>query len=335
VTGAAVASWLLVGTPAILLLPGILNAVGAFFWIGAAYADYSAQMVVLSLVLWRCFGQKRYLLLAACFATFSIAAGVRTGVVAAGLGIGLFALLEWRRRALPLLLLVYLGTAVLLFSVPHFREKMFVKGREVGTAQAILSPGKLDRGSINDSGRFTMWSAALGRFFWTDPALGSGLGTTQAWFYSGGYGRLRVEHSEYVRLLCDTGFIGLGLYLAAIVASMTAAARVYWRAPSSACRYAGMLAVISFPVAMVCMAFDNVFNYALPAGQYPLAFTGVALGLAGSAAARQASCAATDDAGPVANRRGRAAPAGARWGRRPLSFDGWRRRDRSPASVSG
>jgi hypothetical protein len=135
--------------------------------------------------------------------------------------------------------------------------------------------------------------------------------------------------------LSDTGVIGLGLYVGAILISMIAAGRVYWRARNRASRYVGMLAVISFPVAMVCMAFDNVLNYALPAGQYPLAFTGVALGLAKSAAARQVPLAATRDTAPIAEQRDRPPVAAAPWGRQPLSFKGWQQRERFPSSISG
>jgi hypothetical protein len=83
------------------------------------------------------------------------------------------------------------------------------------------------------------------------------------------------------------------------------------------------------------MAFDNVLNYALPAGQYPLAFTGVALGLAKSAAARQAMAAAGRNTTPTAEQCDLPAVTVAPWGRQPLSFNGWRQQKRFLSSISG
>ena len=40
-----------------------------------------------------------------------------------------------------------------------------------------------------------------------------------------------------------------------------------------------MAAFSSIPAYLVCMGFDNVLNYVLAAGQYPLAFSGIAIGL--------------------------------------------------------
>ena len=279
VMGAAFGAYLLLGGPLILLWPQGVWTIAPLFWVGAAFADHTAIMTVLALVCWRLFRQQRYLIFAVLLAIVPVWMGVRTGIVATAMGVGLFALIEFGRRSVPLLAGVYVATAVALFAMPQTRAKMFYDADKVDSSQLIFRPDQISMDDVNSSGRFTMWGVVMDKFFWPDPFLGSGLGATQKWFYSGGYGDLRVEHSEFVRLLSDTGLVGLVLYVTAVLVGAASG----WRTSRTACdptaRSLGVAAACAFPTFLVCMGFDNVLNYALPAGQYPFAFVGLALGV--------------------------------------------------------
>jgi O-antigen ligase len=146
-------------------------------------------------------------------------------------------------------------------------------------SKVALDPGSIDVDRIDSSGRTSVWKTVLDKFFWPSPLTGSGLGASQAWFYRGGYGSLMVEHSEYVRLLADTGIVGLGLYLLIVLSSMRSLWAIYRSASHPMIRHLSLLGLCVFPVYLVCMGFDNVLNYVLPAEQFPFALTGAAIGL--------------------------------------------------------
>jgi O-antigen ligase len=284
---AAAISYLFVGGLTQTFLPPVTWAASRYLWAVAAYADYAALMCVFALVCWRYFDQTRYLVLAALLGSTSVFIGVRTGLLATAVGVGIFLALEYRRRAVPLLTAVVVSTLAVLVFVPEFRDKMFMDTSRLEARDLVLSPTSVSIDQINSSGRFAMWAAVMDRFFDPNPATGAGLGSTQHWFYSGGYGAIQVEHSEFVRLLADTGLIGCGLYILIMLVAMSVMWRLYHNAQNRLVHYLAVFTFCSFPTYMICMAFDNVINYTLCAAQYPFALTGVTIGLYETVEARR------------------------------------------------
>ena len=127
-----------------------------------------------------------------------------------------------------------------------------------------------------------MWEDLLDRFYHPNPLKGSGLGATQKHLYEspeGLYGGLQVAHSDYVTLLCDTGFVGLVLYLSAAISAVCIAAKYMWAGTTMELRAAGALVLASFFASLCSMGFDNVFNYTLAVHSLPFAFLGILLGM--------------------------------------------------------
>jgi O-antigen ligase len=319
VLGASFVASLLVGGFTQRFLPSLCWGFGArLLWAGASFADHAAVAGVLALVAWRLFDRPRYMALGVWLGLSSVLAGIRTGIAAFAVGASVFALMTFRRTtAIPALVGIYLLAAASLFALPGMKERMFYDAEAVDSRGVILRPYSLAADELDASGRFAMWETVLERFFNPSPLTGSGLGATQAWFYSGAYGEVRVEHSSYVRLLCDTGLVGLSLFLLTMVSCMLTAWRVRRESAAPEARLCALGVLCTFPVLMVCMGFDNLLNYVLPATQHPFAFTGILLGLEERTAADGgvplrltppgAACLRRDD------RRGRqaAAPPGA------------------------
>jgi O-antigen ligase len=159
---------------------------------------------------------------------------------------------------------------------------MFRNPDSIDTGQIILRPHEVTFDDIDDHGRSAVWDAVLDRFFKPNPLIGSGLGATQAWFYSGGYpyAGIRVEHSTYVRLLADIGLVGLVLFVATMLSCLHSAWMLFRTSPFPHVRWCALIVLCTFPALMFCMGFDNLINYVLPATQFPFAFTGLALGMA-------------------------------------------------------
>jgi hypothetical protein len=251
-------------------------------WACAAFADHTAILGVAALAYWRIFRPTWALSLGIWYGISPVLVGIRTGIGAFAIGGSALALLTARKSlAIPVIVGLYLLAGASILLVPSMREHMFFNPDAVDTREALLRPDKVSIDNIDSSGRFAMWKTVLDKFFWPNPALGSGLGATQHWFYSGGFGprRVKVEHSEYVRLLSDTGIVGLGLFLLTIFSSIAASWQAYRHKPRPVVRFLAVCVVASFPALLFCMGFDNVLNYVLPATQYPFAFVGLLFGL--------------------------------------------------------
>jgi len=106
------------------------------------------------------------------------------------------------------------GVVILFFSVGAYKERMFLhKSDSISIHSLIENPGEVIE-SVSGSGRFAAWNRALKKLFLPRPVIGSGLGAAQFYFYgSGKRTHFGVIHSEYIRLACDTGVIGLISYV--------------------------------------------------------------------------------------------------------------------------
>src|SRR5258706_4150300 len=199
-----------------LLAPAAFGLIVQLFWYGAVFFDHAAVLTMLALATWKVRREPRAALLALFLAAICFRAVNRTTIMALAVGASVCCLVEYRKLAVLLLPAVYIALGAVLLTVPAFREKMFYASSHDDESISLSAAADGDGSRINNNGRFAMWDVVLMRFYRPNPLLGSGLGATQAWFYGGGAkeagcGNLKVEHSEYVRLLSDVGLIGMGL----------------------------------------------------------------------------------------------------------------------------
>ena len=263
-----------------------LGVVYELVWTGAAFLDHAAIIVMVTLATWRAKRDIKYLWLAAGLALLCFLAVNRTTVLALAVGGSIFCALEFRRAAVALLPAIYLGLITVLFAVPEFREKMFFTPDKAETETGVLvSSDTVTNENFNSNGRYAMWDRVMERFFWPNPLVGSGLGSTQAWFYTGeakdaGCGDIKIEHSEYVKLLSDTGIIGLSLFILSLLSSLGDAAQAYAGSPGDGpARLFALTALCTIPTFLICMAFDNALLYVLPVAQFPFALAAIAASL--------------------------------------------------------
>ncbi len=280
---------LLVGGLAQQLVPHFTFLAASLFWAYAAFADHTAILGMVALAYWRTFRSAGALALGGWYGLSPVLQGIRAGIGGFGLGASFFIVRAFRKPlAMVMLVGLYGAVASALFLVPEVRQHMFVPSASVDPRQAMLRPDMISMEDINTSGRFELWRVVMADFFWPNPLCGSGLGSTQAWFYGGSFGqnKVRVEHSSYVRLLADTGLIGFSLFLATMIACFASGWRAYRQAGSPPVRFFALSVLTTFPALAFCMGFDNLFNYVLPATQYPFALAGILFGLHYRAALR-------------------------------------------------
>lgn len=276
-------AFLLVGGFTQRFLPSICWSAASCIWAGAAFADHTAIMGVVALAAWRIWGRKWYLAygIAACLSP--VMAGIRTGIGGFTLGTGVLILFSYRKTiAIPLLAgTVFMAAAAILF-VPDVKAHMFHDADSVDSAKILRNPAAISLDNINNSGREMLWTMALEELWEQHPLAGSGIGAVQNFMYGQKSTGLKVVHSGYVDLLCDTGIVGLALWALAVFLCLHQAWVAMRQDDRPDTRVLALSALGSIPTLMFCLGFDNVINYVLVAGQVPFVLTGMTAGISGA-----------------------------------------------------
>jgi hypothetical protein len=237
---------------------------------------FSAHMLPVAMLALAIFiAEKRVLVLAIAIASALGVLGALQRTSAGALYLGFSLILFAGTRGLWRLLLPVIGVlglpTLMIFS-ESFRRRMFFDN---ATSADILSDPQKAASSINSSGRFDMWTAKLKRFFDPNPVLGSGIGSTQEFFYTRvGYG---VIHSEYVRLLCEVGLVGLSLFSVTLLWYLWRMNGYTRKSCSSQTRALGLAAMGAVICYAVYCTTDNAFDYVTQFGIYAFGLVAMAI----------------------------------------------------------
>jgi O-antigen ligase len=250
-------------------------------WWWPAIIDFNPFAMAVAIILYQLTKKKIYLYAIGVFFLLPAIASVRTGLI--GLGITLLAIsfFKYKLRALPVFIFILFGFIGSILFIPNVRNKMFA-GAFKSADEVINSLDVLSFNDIETSGRSAMWEWSLDTFYKDNEIMGAGLGQLQARFYSGNhpFGTLEVIHNDYIQILCDTGQIGLVLYLIIIVSFVVYSFRIYNNKKNrESARNSAFIAGTSLCGIMACAFTDNVINYSLITLTYPYAFFGFALAL--------------------------------------------------------
>jgi O-antigen ligase len=195
---------------------------------------------------------------------------------AAALYLGLSVILFLGTRGLWRLVLPTLGVlglpALIVFS-DTFRRRMFF-GNE--SSDALLADPAKALGGVNSSGRFGLWTDVLGRFFQPHPIFGSGMGATQQYLAARSAAGGGVVHSEYVRLLCEVGVVGLALFMFAMVSYLWRLRRYAAKSDNAPLRMSAYAAIAALVTYLVYCSTDNAFDYVTQFGIYVFGLVAVA-----------------------------------------------------------
>ena len=262
-------------------IPFIKKIAYAIFWWPPAIMDFLPTAICVSLALFSFLHKKNYLWIALLFVLPCIVGVNRTGLVSASLAIVMFSVIRYRFKSLPYIVAGIALFALVVLYVPEFREKMFVK-KGMTTEDILTQRNDLTLDDINSNGRFVMWEWSLARFYMPHKWTGSGLGVLQEVFYSykHPFGTIRIVHNDYVQILCDTGLIGLILYLLIYIFLFIHSIRLAWNKSNPVSLR--IVAIITGPSAismLAAMYTDNVVNYSLMTLSYPFALYGLMVGL--------------------------------------------------------
>ncbi len=255
-----------------------LNADPRFNLPGMGPSVFSAHLMIVCMLALATFAatrQPRLLVLAAVLVACIIAGFTRITIVAVFVGASAIAILALQGPARVLLPLAGLvaGPALFLFS-ERFRSRMFIDTQGVSAGSVLQDPSQA-LVNVRGSGRFDLWDEVLTRFYEPHPLFGSGIGTTQNFLYGSSGGGIGVTHSEYVRLLCEVGSVGLLLFVVAMTWYGWRAARGASRAADPQLRRYHWAAVGAVACYLVYIATDNGFDYVNQLGIYVFALVGL------------------------------------------------------------
>ena len=176
------------------------------------------------------------------------------------------------RFALPLGGLVGLPTLFLLSE--RFRNRMFYGGENISIGSVISDPAyALDH--VHGSGRFPAWAQFLHQFFEPTPVVGSGVGATQHYFYTHSVTGLGVIHSEYIRLLCEVGIVGLILFLLACAVYLVRLFRSFDQDAHDRVKRYRLAAMGGMIAYLIFLATDNGFDYVSQFGIFVFGYIGI------------------------------------------------------------
>ncbi|MHB8168797.1 MAG: O-antigen ligase family protein [Thermoleophilia bacterium] len=159
---------------------------------------------------------------------------------------GLVVLAAVRYRKLFILMPVVLG--LLLFFVPSIFDRF----------QELMG---FSQGQGSMYSRVTIWRYLL-PYFYQSPVVGAGLGGFSDYMQEG-LGYVYMPHNDYLRVLIDTGVVGIVSYLAIWLGLARGAIRAYLRLHDEIFRVVGLAVLAIVGAYLVMTITDNMFRFAL------------------------------------------------------------------------
>lgn len=267
---------LFIGGFSSIILPFVYNILlfksGGLFIAYASLADFFSALVVIPLTLYIIYRKKIYLLSAAWILLSTILETVRTGLGGIALATSSFILVIYKLKAIPYILIFVILSIATIYLVPSFKEKMFVNDRE---STQVYKNGTFDFDNIQSNGREAIWKINLTKFYKPNPITGSGLGNSLQ--YTKENFTVKLIHSDYVQILCDTGLVGIilfGLFFLVILLKIGYCTILF---KDDFVLLSGAMALGSCVGTFFSMGFDNVVTYSQQAFIFPFIFVGIFL----------------------------------------------------------
>lgn len=238
---------------------------GGLFVSYASLADFFSVMCVVPLAMYFITKQKKFLFIFGLLLLSTVLDVVRTGIAGIMIAASLFVFIRFKVRALPIVVGLFLGLMAIIFMVPEVREKMFGNNDSENIT--------LSRDNVQSNARESIWEIHMDRFYHPSPDVGSGLGTSLS--YQKNNFSLKLIHSDYVQMLCDTGNVGLGLFLLFFLFMIFKALSVSSRYQNQTVQLLAAMAVGSSGGMLFSMGFDNVVTYGQQCFIFPFLFYGM------------------------------------------------------------
>ncbi len=266
-----------IGGIAAVFLPFIYySPVGnGIFLTYAGFADYLTSLFPIPFIMFFLTKRKLYLGLAGLMVLSSVLETVRTGMGGMFIGSILILICLYKVKSLPYISTVIIIAVTILVAVPSVRKKMFYE-KEVN-AEQIITGELMGSEDIKDSGRFETWELALKRFYEPHKLTGSGVGVASEWLKvrSVQHKGAALLHNDYVLIMCETGLIGLSLFiLFSVIVLVTCIYSIFVNNKHFWVSIMAGLTIASFGGVLFSMGFDNIYSHSMTSIVNPFIFMG-------------------------------------------------------------
>ncbi len=250
------------------------------FWYATARAINYISIMVFSLALYyHTDEKKKNLLYVVLFMLPCFLWVFRTSIMGSLVAIMAFYFIRYRLRSLPIIFGVIIAGILAVFFIPSLHDKMFKKDTNI--TFEMFQEGQVSMDNVETNARDAMWKALESKFYEGHELIGSGTGSVQNYMYNNKvFGGLRVPHSDYVQMKCDTGLVGLVLFCAVAGFIFIHCFKVYWANTDDVkLQLAALVAGASMLGVFVTLYSDNTVNYSMATLSMPFGFYGMMLGM--------------------------------------------------------
>ena len=242
----------------------------------AAFADFLTSIFIAPILLYWLTKEKKYIFCALWMVLSTVLESVRTGMGGMMLVFAFAMLLRYKIKAIPGLLFAgILFVSVILF-VPSVNKKFFGENAGQITATDIVQKDAMSLDNIEMSGREFLWKRIKENCYYGNELTGKGLGEAEYFAKNRMYkGEISKVHNDYLILLCDTGKVGITLFIIfylTIIFKVTS--HVILRRSSHLVKFTGIMALSSMAGIAFCMYFDNVVSNSMQSMVMPYIYLG-------------------------------------------------------------
>lgn len=254
---------------------------GNFILTYGGLTDYLACLSVIPLLLWWWTDNKKWFLAFLIICSSPVLESVRTGLGASTVAAMIFCLFKFKWKSLPFIAIILMASIAVIIYVPSVREKFYGENADVSN-EAIVSGEALTLDNMHTNGRMELWKKTEKALYEGHEMCGSGLGesyrTVRMWF-SWDNSIPNMLHNDYVQIKCDTGLIGLWLFIIFGATVFIYIGQRIWSIQDMPSRICGILALTSSGSIAFSMGFDNVVSHSMSSMIIPFLFIGFFLKL--------------------------------------------------------
>jgi O-antigen ligase len=189
-----------------------------------------------------------------------------------------FIFFKYKYRSLPYIAAIAGILLLVVINVPAVNQKFFGSKAGSVTADAIINDNAMSLDEIQTNGREFMWKTVEDKCYNGHELVGSGLGESVGYLRYVRENIIKVPlllHNDYVQIKCDTGLIGLGLYILFYLSIINSVIRNAWNTENNLIKITGILAIASFVGIAFSMGFDNVVSHSMSSMIIPFIFLGM------------------------------------------------------------
>jgi O-antigen ligase len=244
----------------------------------SVFSFYMLALFALVYIKWRYNQGRGYLWLAIIFGAQIFLSMTRIGLISFLLIVFLTEFLRQpnlARRLFTSFLLAVLLIGASIYSLMEFeplQSRFFYRPLSDRSLEEYLE-------YINDQGRRQIWSAAFNQYLQGNLIFGQGLGSSTGFLRSSGFEKAGVMHNEYLRLLYETGIVGLTLFLFVNLILMGNLIKLIKASANGDVRVTAVVAFTTLVIYMVVAITDNPLDYYMMFAQYVFAYVGLSYSL--------------------------------------------------------